>query len=130
MSNLQGVHKRLCDSRGGIGGARRLLTSNGNNNKCVDHSHSQHSSKGVHNTQYSMAQLKSSTSTFNEGHALIVASVLLAVVGSYATLFSAFLPLSGIPVSLLAAILTSEEQMLKCCVHSNVIYTFISVPDI
>ncbi|KAH8116896.1 hypothetical protein DFH11DRAFT_1578045 [Phellopilus nigrolimitatus] len=33
---------------------------------------------------------------FNEGHVLIIASALFLLVGCYAVLFSAFLPLTGI----------------------------------
>ena len=46
-----------------------------------------------------MAQLSPQALTFNEGHALIFGSIALALLGGYATLFSAFLPLSGIFVS-------------------------------
>lgn len=38
-------------------------------------------------------------SSINEGHLLVAASVVFLILGSYATFFSAFLPLTGIYVS-------------------------------
>ncbi|KAI5121694.1 hypothetical protein M0805_002769 [Coniferiporia weirii] len=40
----------------------------------------------------------STTDSFNSGHVLIAASALFLIVGGYAVLFSAFLPLTGVLV--------------------------------